>query len=278
MSDSIGSSSDYSDGSSAGSNGDDSTGPMHYPLNTDYGTGVFRRRIRLQGLPGKVVAELEDCCHGFRSVVYHDGKKVTDVQAEALRIPHSTCGGAVAPIKAMIGMPLATAAKNINREVNPRANCTHLYDLTVLAVAHCLRGETERLYDVAIDDEPDEQAVSASVSRDGKTVLNWQTHQWIIQEPAALAGKPLYKGFAAWANQAFDGDEQEAAFVLQKGYFVSIARRFDSDKMAGAAAANDESMIGVCYTYSPDVVAGAFRMDHSTRDFTDTPEQLLKFL
>ena len=250
---------------------------IEYPLNPHFGEGVFRRRIRLDGQPGKVVAELEDCCHGFRSTVLHDGEKVTDIQAQALRHPLNTCAGAVDPIKAIIGMPLATSAAIINREVNTRANCTHLYDLTVLAIAHCLRGETVRQYDIAVDDEGD-TATTATVHRDGVQALSWKIKQWTVTEPAALAGKPLYKGFAAWTKQVFDGDEQEAAFLVQKGYFVAQARMFDMDKMAGVAGADQSTMMGVCYTYSPEVVQQAYRGENSTRDFTHTPEQLLKFL
>lgn len=255
----------------------ESQNPVQYPPNPDFGNGVFRRRIRLQGQPGRVIAELEDCCHGFRCVVSHDGHVVTDVQAESLRVPLNSCSGATQPIKAMIGMPLNASALSINREINPKANCTHLYDLTVLAIGHCLRGDTIRQYDISVEDEVD-QPTTSKVLRDGIEILNWQTRQWTIMEPAKLAGKPLYKGFALWANEAFSDDEQEAAFALQKGYFVAQARIYDLDKMAGTPATAHPSMAGVCYSYSPEVVATAFRTENSNRDFTDTAEQLLKFL
>ncbi len=57
--------------------------------NRDYGTGIFRRRILIKTGVNKTetVAELEDCVHGFRLVVNHENNIITDVQAEALRIP-----------------------------------------------------------------------------------------------------------------------------------------------------------------------------------------------
>ena len=255
----------------------DNDTPIHYSHNPHYGEGTFRRRIRLQGQPGKVIAELEDCYHGFRSTVYHDGNTVTDIKAEALRIPLTSCGGATEPIKALIGSPLTFSAMDCHRQVDPRANCTHLYDLTVLAIGHCSRGEVVRQYDVSVDDEKD-RVEQSTVQCNGRTVLSWQTRDWAIQSPEQLASKPLYKGFAAWANKTFIGDEREAAFVLQKGYFVSRARMYDMDKLVGTPAAAQTSMLGVCYSYSPGVVDTAFRTAATTRDFTDTPEQLLKFL
>jgi hypothetical protein len=250
--------------------------PLYRP-NPHYGKGVFRRRIRLDGQPGVVVAELEDDYHGFRSRVYHDGSRVIDIQAQAIRIPMTTCDGATRPIRALIDMPLATAAVDISHQVNPRANCTHLYDLTLLAIAHARRGITVWQYDVSVGDELD-QPVHAIVQRNGKIVLDWLTQQRRIQQPLQFAGNSLHKGFTAWATQAFSGDEREAAFVLQKGYFVAQARAYDIDRLAGTPVNPESPMIGVCYTYSADVVVNARRTGNKARDFSDCPEQLLKFV
>ncbi|WP_101757880.1 DUF2889 domain-containing protein [Oceanicoccus sp. KOV_DT_Chl] len=251
--------------------------PFTAPTNPNYGQGVFRRRVRLSGQAGKVVAELEDCCHGFRSVVYHDGQQVTDIQAEALRIPLTTCTGAVEPIKALIGTDLNSSTLDIHRQVSINANCTHIYDLTLLAIAHCRRGNTERIYDVAVEDEAGTTS-EATVHLNQQLIHKWQTKDFAVLEPQAIAGKPMMKGFTLWANDTFDGDDREAAFVLQKGYFVAQARIYDMDKLDGVAAVNNETMLGVCYSYSADVVGNAFRTSKTTRDFTDTPEQLLRFL
>jgi hypothetical protein len=246
-------------------------------LNPDYGNGIFRRRIRLAGSNGMVLAELEDTNHGFRSRVFHDGERVTDIQAGALRIPLSTCGGATEPIKQLIGTAIDTPAKTITTRVDPRANCTHLYDLTLLAIGHCQRGASTRQYDMEVDDEVGEAAAESRVYCNGELVLRWQARQWLISE-GPFCGKPLYKGFAAWANEAYSGDEQEAAFALQKAYFVSQARRYNMNSMAGTPANDQTAMHGVCYSYSAEVIDSAIRTADNVRDFTNTPEQLLKFL
>jgi hypothetical protein len=165
---------------------------------------------------------------------------------------------------------------DINLAVNPRSNCTHLYDLSVLAIAQAQRGGT-RVFDIEVSDET-EQPSDCKVSIDGELIHHWQASNFSITTPLEFKGNVLWKGFASWANKAFTGDEMEAAFALQKGYFVSQARRYDMAKVAGLSVAGETMMHGSCYSYTPGIVEAATRTSNTTRDFSDTPEQLLKFL
>jgi len=248
-----------------------------FPPNPDYGSGCFRRRIRLTGTAGQVVAELEDNCHGFRATLSHDGHHITAVNAETLRIPFNTCAGAIAPIQALVGVAVGSDPKTVNAAINPFSNCTHLFDLSVLAIAHAARGDTTRIYDVVVDDERDGQPANAIAYLDGKEVLRFKTREWELLDPPELLGKPLFRGFAAWANDYFQGDEREAAFVLQKGYFVSSARRIDARKIEGSRGTDHPHIPGACHTYSEGIIEQAVRLVDTVRDFTDCPEQLLRF-
>lgn len=248
-----------------------------YPRNPHYGSGVYRRRIRLAAGVGAVVGELEDCNHGFRVAVSHDGERVTAIDGEALRVPYNTCPEALGNLRRLVRTPLGLSARELNAIADPTSNCTHWLDLTVLAIGQAARGATPvRQYDVEVTDEVDGVAC-ARVWRDGELVHDWRTGDFVLSAPAHLAGNTLFRGFAAWASQAFAGDEQEAAFVLQKGYFVAQARRFDVDAAAGRLAA-DHGMGQVCFSYSAGNAERARRQPHTVRDFTDTPEQLLRFL
>lgn len=255
-----------------------------YPLNPHYGTGVYRRRIKLVASVndsadgGSVVGELEDCNHGFRVTVHHQHQVVTDIIGEALRIPMNTCGGAIEPVKALIGCKIDETPLQLNITANPTANCTHLLDLTVLAIAHCQRGSGERLYDVQVDDENDQGISHLRVYLDDRLIHHWQAQGFAINAPATLQGNTLLKGFAAWAAPSFSGDEQEAAFVLQKGFFVGQARRYDIDAQAGEKNLQHTNMHGSCYSYSSPRLEEAVRLPNTVRDFTNTPEQLLKFV
>lgn len=249
----------------------------NYPLNPDYGLGCYRRRIKLQQQANCVVAELEDCNHGFRCTVFHDGERITDIRSETLRIPFDTCPGAVVPLQKLIGLALFDDVTEILPEININENCTHLLDLCLLAVAHAKRNDGEYIYDIRVTDEQDEQAALSEISLNGKLVHSWQTKNWTIIGPDALRDRVLYKGFSQWAGQQFQGLEREAAFALQKGYFVASARRYDTDALAGGRATNEPVMMGVCHSYSSPQVEAASRLGHTTRDFSNTPEQLLKF-
>ncbi|MCY4427582.1 MAG: DUF2889 domain-containing protein [Halieaceae bacterium] len=246
--------------------------------NPNYGEGCYRRRIGLKAGPGHVVGELEDDCHGFRLRLEHDGAKVTGITGETPRIPMNTCSGALRPLRELIGLPLNMPAPEIVGSVDPRSNCTHLYDLALLAMAHVGWDKPSRIYDVVVDDQPGGgRPARAEVFLDGESMVRWEVCWTSIVTPAELRGKPIMQGFSAWANQHFHGLEKEAAFVLSKGIFVGMSRRYDMSKIGGMPALYQASMMGVCYSYSEGVVERAVRLSGSVRDFSRHPEQLLKF-
>ncbi|ROR99053.1 DUF2889 family protein [Sinobacterium caligoides] len=248
------------------------------PLNEAYGEGVYRRRIRLIANEGTVVAELEDIAHGFRVRLEHDGERVTRLLPEVIRAPFSTCTGAVEPLQSLLGVSIGSRAVEVVKQSDIASQCTHLFDLATLAIVHCRRGG-ERLWDLTVADQPQPgEPVLATAHLDGELLLSWRVADWTVKAPALLNGNTLFKGFSAWADEAYSGDAAEAAFALQKAYFVAQARRFEVDNMAGRAAIEDGAMQGVCYTYSQPVIEQAVRLPGGTRDFTDNPEQLLSFL
>ncbi len=255
----------------------DPRNPFNYPINPAFGTGIYRRRIRLTSHQGYVLGELEDCNHGFTVRVYHDFVTVTGIEAQHHRIPFSTCGGAKDPLMKLIGLPVGLSSQDLSAKVEARANCTHWLDVSLLAIQHITRCEAVREYNLEVPDEAG-KPTQAKVSCNGNLVHSWLLQDWIIQQPSALNGNTLFKGFSAWANSAFtDDDEKEAAFILQKGYFVSRARRFDMDKLVGESASVHTMMAGACYSYSAPNSSIAVRTENTTRDFTDTPEELLLF-
>jgi hypothetical protein len=161
--------------------------------------------------------------------------------------------------------------------MNPRANCTHWLDLSLLAIQHVPRNETVREYTIEVPDEMD-VPTSAKVFCNGHLVHEWKVKDWILYAPDALATHTLFRGFSAWANAAFaDEDSKEAAFILQKGYFVSRARRFDMDALAGESATTQYMMAGACFSYSEPQASKAVRTLNTTRDFTHNAEELLLF-
>jgi hypothetical protein len=247
-------------------------------VNPRYGAGLFRRRIRLTRTGRQVDAELEDDCHGFKLRLEHDGARVTAVAGEALRVPLNTCAGALKPLQALVGVALDAPVASIVAGVNPRSNCTHLYDLSLLALAHVSQGDTVRVYDVEVVDQAEEGCPArAEVFLNGVSLHRWQLARMTIVEPQYYAGRPVLRGFSAWANEAFAGPELEAAMVLSRGIFVACSRMFDMSEIGGQPALNHTNMLGACYSYAEGVVEHAIRNHDTVRDFSATPEELLTF-
>lgn len=250
---------------------------LSFRANPLYGTGAFRRRVRLTNQPGIVHAELEDCVHGFRLHVEHDGTRATAIAAEALRIPLTTCMESERPLKSAIGCPLTVSWDEFQHWAPAAANCTYLRDLLWWSLAHAQRTERVRDYEIAVADE-DGKAAECSLWRNGDLVLRWHVRDGSVVAPAKLANRPLMRGFSAWATSIYRGDALEAATVLQRGYFVSRSRRVDMRDFAGMRATAFTHMHGTCFTFSPGAVERAVFTAGADRDFTDTPELLLKFI
>lgn len=81
-------------------------------------------------------AELEGSSHAFKFTLYFNDHGITDITAETIRHSMATCPGAVEPLREFIGLPLDLSSSQITKRINPRLQCAHLFDLTVLAYAH----------------------------------------------------------------------------------------------------------------------------------------------
>ena len=249
-----------------------------YPKNASYGTGIYRRRIRLEGSNGKVYGALEDTQHGFAVTVYHDGIYVTDIKPDIIRTPYTSCSGANKPLMRLVNTPINNTSKALNIHAIANSNCTHLLDLTILAILHCSKGNTTAQFDITITDETSDKDSILTVTLNGEEKLCWHAREFVLTSPESIKGKPLYSGFGRWASAYFEGDDLEYAFLLQKGYFVSNARHFDMNKLAGEPAnVHRNTMLNVCYTYSENIINTGVRTADTCRDFTNNPDDLLAF-
>lgn len=260
--------------------------PDKFKPNPNYGKGVFRRRIRLSrtvesATTGFVHGALEDCNHGFQSTVsYRDGV-VTGIQPQFMRIPFTTCDGAWQPLQKLIGASTSATPAELLALAPPLSNCTHLHDLTLLAIAHSRRAEMVVQYDVEVTDAVNgvsDLRVWRTVDGDNKQLMHhWKSKDYMLCWPDELNAKPLFMGFSRWANEHYSGLDNEAAFILQKGNLVSIGRMLDVDAMAGSRARDENDRLA-CFTYSPENSGNAYRRSKTVRDFTDCEEKLLKFV
>lgn len=235
---------------------------MPFPPNPDFGRGATRRQILLVNAPGRVDAALADPFHEMRCELEHDGTRVTDIRGETIRIPNSSCPGAVRVLRELIGLPLHSDGEAFFGDGRAKRHCTHLLDLAVLAIAQAARPERERRYEAVAPDELD-APVTIEVRRNGAPVHTWEARDGCITAPAALAGRPLRAGFAAWAPQHFGADDLEAATVLARTYMIAIGRRYLTDALEGRPISLNRVLAGACYSYAPERIAeGVYRSDN----------------
>jgi len=250
------------------------TGPK---LNPNYGNGIFRRRIRIEAFddPNSLLVSLEDCLHGFMLRVTHDGSKLCSAEAEVIRAPFDLCQNATAALQPAIGKSIDEIATSLRDFCPPSINCTHLQDMLQLAMHHFRSGNFTTQYDVIIPDQVNDQQ-NLKVYCNGILVHDWTIASGKIEVPTHLNGYPIMSGFFKWLSTKYTGSDFVSATVLQRGYFVSSSRRYDMDGMIRQPSLSPNKR-GACYSFSEANINIAMGTPNVMRDFTDTPEQLLKF-
>ncbi|MBP8232158.1 MAG: DUF2889 domain-containing protein [Rhizorhabdus sp.] len=238
----------------------------HFPVDPAFGTGIYRRRLRFAAWSGGVAAQVSDTHHGYWLDLRHNRHQITAIEAAFLRAPTYACAGAAAGLEALVGVPLDEPAQDILTRLPAQANCTHLGDLALWAIAHIGRSA---FWDIEIPDQS-HHPVWITIAADGRQIHRWQILDHGITAPEHLSGRPLMRGFARWAHAAFDGDALLAATMLQRGIFVARGRQHIVDRLPLTPLADAAGMEGMCWAYSGDRLTSAHGTIGYVRDFTDT--------
>jgi hypothetical protein len=208
----------------------------------------FRRRFRIEPGTDEVTARVEDDFHHMAVTLRHDGGVIAGADAKVIRAPWTTCPGAEAVLeRTFVGIQLAEAARRGYKQ----ANCTHLYDLAVLAAAHA--GEAAAtVYEILVSD-PVEGEVRAEVRRDGIEVFHWSLAGMELTSPPVVAGTSVLhlRDWIAALPQA----EREAARLLQWACLLAHGRSLPLENQSDATKLPPN-----CYTFQPDTAARAARV------------------
>lgn len=235
--------------------------------------GTYRRRILVRTDDTTTVGELEDDFHHFAIELEHPDGVITDVRALAVRHPWDVCASADDPIRAVIGTAV-TDDPSVLGHLEARHNCTHVFDLAGLAVAHAGRPDVTRCFDAAVTDPDDTGGRTATLWVDGGLALHWELDQRAVVGPDRWAGIPLWKGFMRWATTQLDGPTAEAALVLRRAIDISRGRMDDLDLYRSNTELN-HILDGICHAYTPENRDIGVRITGSARDFSERPELLL---
>jgi hypothetical protein len=240
--------------------------------------GIFRRQIDLRRRDERaVVGWLEDEFHHFGITLVHDGERITDLRAAAPRHPWSTCPGAAEPLRSLVGRPLTPRCAAPGSVVDMRLQCTHLFELASLAIAHAHARREHRRYHGTVEPlagiEPGAPAgrLRATLLCDGRQVLCWDVDGDTIVAPPPYAGHTIYHGFRPWTD-TLEVEEAEHALVLRRVFFVSNGRRIRIEHLGSAAELGQGP---VCHSFQPAQREQAIPMPDSRRRFDSTPEAML---
>ena len=242
---------------------------------------AYRRAVRLVASPPAadglqtVVADLDDDFHRFRVTLRHDGDRVHSVEGEGLRFPWTSCPDAAGPLRALVGAPLSPRATAAAAHADPRANCTHMFDLAALAMAHAGAGRPgTRLYEAEIPRRV-RGHTRARLWRDGELLLEWtiDDRNGIVDAPP-YSDAPWQGGFMQWVDTNLDPDAAEAAIVLRRAATIGHGRGMDLDVYERASEIAPV-MNAICFTFQTPQVEVALRHKGASRDRAATPDALL---
>lgn len=248
-----------------------------FPLNADYGNGVFRRKIQLKKISETVTtAALEDLYHAFFLKLSHDDNRVISLEAQWHRHPFTACAGAAQAIEAVAGQLLSDSLLDLPQHLDPRQQCTHIFDTANLAITQSCRHEQTRLYEIEIPDTVDGQQ-HARLLQNGDCVLDWILEDGIIVAPEIFQGVATRKGFTSWALKNLPSEELEAVIVLQRGTFVSAGNVMDFSGLIGKAQTLSGPREAVCYASQPERIEQSVRQG-AAKDYSDDAETMLTFV
>jgi hypothetical protein len=199
----------------------------------------FRRRFRITPAAGRICAEVEDDFHHMSVTVHHDGKRATAIEPKQPRAPWTTCPGAIEQLKeSFTGIELAAFAAHGDKQ----ANCTHLFDLALLAAAHAFEADP-LVYDILVSDPVDGKR-RAEIRRNGVSTLGWTEAGMQLVEPAGFAGFTLVK--MRPLIDSLEPAQQEAARLLRWGNMIANGRTIPLERQSDAT-----KMPPNCYTFQP---------------------------
>ena len=251
---------------------------------THFPHGAYRRRLRMVVAAtdatggGVIEGGLEDDFHYFTVRMVHDGALVHAMTARAIRWPWTTCPAAADTLRTLDGMELSPNCLAVGGAADPKHNCTHMFDLAGLCIAHAARGGsvgTTRQYDIEIPHlAQGGGAAGVRLWRDGVLVHEWTLDGRRCIAPPPYSEAPWKGGFFRWAEAALDTDAAEAAIVLRRSCDIGMGRGMDLDAVERADEL-EQIMSGVCFTMQPEQIHLALRHKETVRDFHDDQSGML---
>ena len=249
---------------------------LPFPKNPEYGHGATRRRVHLWVEPGRVRGVLSDIFHEMECSIEHDGKEVTYINGAMIRIPNTVCPSAPSMLPELLGIDVGVSAEDFYANGAIKRHCTHLFDLAFMVIAGATYKHAEYVYEAVVPDSVDQHSpIEVTGLRDGTAEITWRVDRSedLILAPSELSGKPVCKGFSAWAFDRFLGERLMLPLLISRTCLLARGRAYIIDAYPGEPITLISNIRGNCYAYAPERVDSARFVSGSVRDFTHGVEE-----
>lgn len=232
---------------------------------------VFFRRIIFDVSATECHVAMEDEHHYFVLTVGHDGERITSVDSSSRRTPWTICPQAAARLQAFVGQPLRQRIAVNLPEIDSKQQCTHQYDLLMLALAQATRpGRREYLSKVV---GAMYEYRHAELWLNDEKLLDWRLRGTTIHSDDEFDQQDL-RSIMPWAEETLSDCQLEALFVQRRAVMVAASKGFNLDLIQNAGQAM-AARAGACFVFQPERAEQAERIMGSTRTDVKAPEDLL---
>jgi hypothetical protein len=136
----------------------------HYPVDLQYGTGAYRRRLHFVGASTGFTAQVDDTHHSYWLTIDTDGAHISGIDAGFNRAPTMMCPGSVTGLQSLLGLALHRPIADMLAQLPRTSNCSHLVDLAIWAVSQL---NVSTIWEIEIPDQI-KDPVWIKIQRDGQ--------------------------------------------------------------------------------------------------------------
>lgn len=232
---------------------------------------VFFRRVIFDVTSTECRVAMEDEHHYFILQLGHDGERITSVASTARRTPWTLCPEAERQLQAFVGQPLRQRIAINLPEIDSKQQCTHQYDLLMVALSQALRpGRREYVANVR---GAMHEYRHAELWLDEEKLLDWRLRGTVIDSQDQCNQQDL-RSIMPWADENLDDQMLEALFVQRRAVMVAASKGFDLDLIPNAGVAM-RARAGACFVFQPERAEQAVRIVGSTRQDVEGVGDLL---
>ena len=232
---------------------------------------VFFRRVIFDVTSTECRVAMEDEHHYFILQLGHDGDRITSVASTARRTPWTLCPEAERQLQAFVGQPLRQRIAINLPEIDSKQQCTHQYDLLMVALSQALR-PGRREYVAKVRGAMHEYR-HAELWLDDAKLLDWRLRGTVIDSQDQCNQQDL-RSIMPWADEHLDDQMLEALFVQRRAVMVAASKGFNLDLIPNAGVAM-RARAGACFVFQPERAERAVRIVGSTRQDVEGVGDLL---